>query len=348
MSAATRKLMKLPSENRIALTATPARDNLIEAYDLVNWVSHKDKQLGPRTRFQRVYGGYGSGTNAQDAALQQMIYREISPYMSGGRLTNPSFKVNRQDVVVSKSEIQDGNMRRIESEAKAFMDREKAAFIQGIESDPKKLKYYEGRWGNRWKVQAAVKANERSRKKLLDEHDNNLSGIMENMSWADNPKINAAVNRIGADKDKKHVVFLDNAQQRRAVHEGLLAMGYTRTQIRNIATSTTSRGIQGHKMAEQVKAFRTDSDARIIFIDKQSCSGYNLQEGDDLHVLGTPTDAASYLQAQGRLARMPREGDVNILTYKYDDVPFEDNKWTKLEQQLAVLRATAPGMFTGG
>ena len=45
---------------------------------------------------------------------------------------------------------------------------------------------------------------------------------------------------------------------------------------------------------------------------------------------------------------MPREGDVNILTYKYDDVPFEDNKWTKLEQQLAVLRATAPGMFTGG
>jgi len=348
MSAATRKLMKLPSENRIALTATPARDNLIEAYDLVNWVSHGDRKLGPRTRFQRVYGGYGSGTNAQDAALQQMIYREISPYMSGGRLTNPSFKVNRQDVVVSKSELQDGNMREIESGAKAFMDREKAAFIQGIENDPKKLKYYEGRWGNRWKIQAAIKANERSRKRLLDEHDNNLSGIMENMSWADNPKINAAVNRIGAETDKKHVVFLDNAQQRRAVHEGLLAMGYTRAQIRNIATSTTSRGIQGHKMAEQVKEFRTDPSARVIFIDKQSCSGYNLQEGDDLHVLGTPTDAASYLQAQGRLARMPREGDVGIYTYKYDDVPFEDNKWTKMEQQLAILQATAPGMFAGG
>ena len=97
MSSATRKLMKLESKNRIALTATPASDNLIEAYDLVNWSSHKDKKLGPRTRFQRIYGGYGSSTNAQDTALQQMIFREISPYLSGEKLTNPSFKQSSKD-----------------------------------------------------------------------------------------------------------------------------------------------------------------------------------------------------------------------------------------------------------
>ena len=347
MSAATRKLMKMPSENRIALTATPARDNLIEAYDLANWVSHKDGRLGPRTRFQRAYGGYGSGTNAQDTALQQMLYKEISPYLSGGRLTNPSFKINRQDVIVTKSEIQDTNMRAIEAEARTFIQQRKDEFIRKIEEDTGRLAYYQKRFGTRWKSQAATQSNAKARQELLERHENNLSGIMDNMSWADNPKISAAIGRIKDSGDKKHVIFLDNAKQRRAINEGLLSLGYTSKQIKNISASTTD-GMKGSDMARRVKEFRTDENTRVIFIDKQSCSGYNLQEGDDLHVLGTPSDAASYLQAQGRLARMPREGDVGIYTYKYDDVPFDDRKWTRLEQQIAILKATAPGLFVGG
>ena len=64
--------------------------------------------------------------------------------------------------------------------------------------------------------------------------------------------------------------------------------------------------------------------------------------------MGTPSDAANYLQAQGRIARMPRKGDVNVRTYRYGDVPFEDQKWLKIDTQLKVLKAVAPGMFAGG
>jgi hypothetical protein len=347
MSAATRKIMKLNAENRIALTATPARDNLIEAYDLVNWVSHKDKKLGPRKRFQNIYGGYGSGTNAQDAALQQMIYREISPYLSGDRLSDPNFKVKRNEVLVKKTSTQDINMKNIEANADSFIRKERDAFINGIINDPEKLKRYESKHGKMWKSIASQQANKKARERLIEQHYDNLSGVSGNMIWKDNPKITTAVSNILKDKTKKHVIFLDNKKQRIALTEGLLASGYSKAQIQNIAATTTSGGLKGIEMSERAKKFKQDENSRIIFIDKQSASGYNLQEGDDLHVLGTPSDAANYMQAQGRVARMPRKGDVTIHTYKYEDVPFEDQKWTKLENQLAILKATAPGLMGG-
>jgi hypothetical protein len=98
-------------------------------------------------------------------------------------------------------------------------------------------------------------------------------------------------------------------------------------------------------MGKIADEFRKDPNIKVIFIDKNSASGYNLQEANDLHVLGTPSDAATYLQAQGRLARMPREGDITVHTYKYKDDPFEDTKWTTIDQQMKILRATAPGLF---
>lgn len=346
MSSATRKLMKLQAENRIALTATPARDNLIESYDLVNWASHHDKKLGPRTRFQAVYGGYGSGTNAQDTTLQQMIFREISPYISGDRLTNPTFKVSHNDVIVRKTKRQDANMRKIEADANKYIVEAKNKAIQDVINDPVKLKRAKQESGKQWKSIVASRAAEKARKEILDLHDNNLSGISNNMTWKDNPKIDAAVQRIAAGKDKKHVIFLDNPKQRAALKEGLLSIGFNPKQIKNIAS--TIGEVTGPQMSANARAFRTDKNVRIIFIDKKSASGYNLQEGDDLHVLGTPSDAAVYLQAQGRLARMPRTGDVSVHTYKYSDVPFEDMRWTKLENQLAILKATAPGLFSRG
>ena len=348
MSATIRKIMRLPSENRIALTATPARDNLIEAYDLVNWVSHRDKKLGPRTRFQRTYGGYGSGTNAQDVALAQMLHKEISPYVSGDKLTNPKFKINKNEILVNKTEIQNTNMRNIEANSKEFIETEKNKYIDEIQNNPNKLERMKNKYGNRWKVEAVMQSRNKSKDVLDKQHEDNLSGITNNMTWKDNPKINNTIENIIGNNTKKHIIFIDNRKQREALMEGLLSFGYTQNQIENIASSTMSSALKGSLMSERVKNFRTNKNSRIIFIDKQSSSGYNLQEADDLHVLGTPSDAATYLQAQGRLARMPRKGDVTIHTYKYRDNIFEDKKWIKLEQQLAILRATAPGLFPVG
>ena len=103
--------------------------------------------------------------------------------------------------------------------------------------------------------------------------------------------------------------------------------------------------IPGGEMSKRVTEFRKNKDIKVLFIDKQSASGYNLQEGNTLHVLGTPSDAANYLQAQGRLARMPRIGDVAVRTYKYSDVPFEDQKWMKIDAGIKILQATSPGLF---
>ena len=99
-------------------------------------------------------------------------------------------------------------------------------------------------------------------------------------------------------------------------------------------------------MAQRVKAFRK-GDIPFILIDSKSSSGYNLQNGDQLHVIGTPPEAANYVQAQGRIARMPRKGDVDIKTYRYGDSPTEQAHWNDLDAQIKLLRATAPGLFRG-
>lgn len=347
MSAAVRKLTKLPVENRIALTATPARDNLIEAYDLVSWASHHDKSLGPRARFQRIYGGYGSGTNAQDVTLAQMIHKEISPFVSGEKLTNPDFKVRHEKVDVSKSGLQDENMRVLEKQVDKYIASKSEEYIKSIESNPEELQKWERRHGRAWKTQAGTKARKKARGEILNQHLDNIEGTFGKMVWKDNPKITSAVDFIIKNPKDKHVIFIDNLTQRRALVNGLTDSGLKTNQIGNLATTITSGGISGGDMARRAREFREDPNIKVLFIDRQSASGYNLQEGNHLHVLGSPSDAANYLQAQGRLAREPRVGDVNIRTYRYSDVPFEDMKWLRIDQQLKILKAVAPGMFTG-
>jgi len=123
-------------------------------------------------------------------------------------------------------------------------------------------------------------------------------------------------------------------------------MGYTQNDIKSIASTTYSSGLSGREMAARVKKFRK-GDIPFIMIDSKSSSGYNLQTGDQLHVIGTPPEAANYVQAQGRIARMPRKGDVDIKTYRYADSPTEQAHWNDLDAQIKLLRATAPGLFRG-
>ena len=72
-----------------------------------------------------------------------------------------------------------------------------------------------------------------------------------------------------------------------------------------------------------------------------------MQAGDSLEILGDPESGATYLQAQGRVARMPREGDVEINTYKYSDYLPEIERWMNLDNEIKLLRAASPGMFVG-
>ena len=348
-SAAARKIMKLPSEHRIALTATPARTKPTEIWDLVNWTTHRANLLGPRTRFERVYNGLGAGTNSQEQALNKMLFNEISPFISGDKLTDPNFKVEHKDIRVNRTDTQTYRMKQVNDNAEKYIVKRKRDEIERIQSSAEDLKRYQNKYGSSWKAQVSTRVGKTAREEILSQFNDVFHGIPSPENLKANSKINSFVDEINNDfKEglKKHVIFVDSATQRRAVYDTLLNLGYKSGQVRNISPATTD-SLSGKQMSERVKAFQDLKDVNFAIIDKQSSSGYNLQAGNVLHVLGTPYDCAQYLQAQGRVARSPRVGNVTIKTYRYSDNPFEDAKWSVLDRQMKILRATAPGLFVG-
>ena len=148
-------------------------------------------------------------------------------------------------------------------------------------------------------------------------------------------------------KDQKHVIFIDSRTQRETVMNMIRDLGYTGTQVANIAGAATS-GLTGTQMAQRAREFQTNPKMKLALIDKTSTSGYNLQSGDAFHVLGAPLDASEYLQGIGRIARMPRKGNIEVHSYKYSDNPVEQAHWNSLETQIKILKAVAPAMVTEG
>ena len=335
MGALGRRLTKLPIDHRVGLTATPAKRSPLEVYDLIKWSSGA-KDIGAKTTFQRTFSGFGSGTNAQDTAIRKVFYETISPYISGDRITQPDFKVNSDIIDVNRTDSQVENQISIEAKREETVSNRQKELIAEAQGNPN----HRLRRGANWEATLSRRAKGEARKEVELQHQENMDGG----DWQNNGRLVALREQLGGASDKKHVVYIDSKTQRNSLTAMLKDMGYTQNQIKNIASTTTS--ISGKEMAERVKAFRK-GDVPIIMIDSKSASGYNLQNGDQLHVIGTPPEAANYVQAQGRIARMPRKGDVDIKTYRYGDSPTEQAHWNDLDAQIKLLRATAPGLFRG-
>lgn len=334
MKLGSARLKAGQSFNRVAMTATPAKDDPVNAFDLVNWVA--PGKVGARTRFQRAYsGGFGGGTNAQDEAIFEQVMRDLGPYMSGERLTAPTFKTNRRNVLVQRSIEQREAQRQIEQNAHNYVAEKVADALQKAGANPLTVQMHGKQWRRKIAADATAKAND----EIIAMHRANLGGG----GGAANPKVRDAMQAIAdSDPATKHVFYVDSKEQRAALVEGLRQQGFKANQIANMAAGTTS--ISGDQLTERRTAFKTDSNVRHVIIDATTAAGHNLQEGSHLHVLGRPADAATYLQAQGRIAREPRTGDVTIHTYRFDDSPFENADWGDLERQMKILRATAPGL----
>ena len=340
MSAGAKRIFKIPAKNRHALTATPATEHPVEAYDIVNWA--RPGVLGYRTRFERAFSGFGGGTNAQDAAIQRMMYDELKPHMSADRQVAPHYNIEHTDNPVKMSKPQLRAQKRIEARVGAhvqatidqFYDKKRAG-VRG---------YAETSFGALRK-----KATEKAMAQMEKEHRANLGGG----DVSHNPKLSTLQKKIqGAKKDERHVIFVDSADQRRSVTAMLHGMGVDRANVRNITQSAKGATVKrdGKPVAaiEERKRAWKGTKGGYLLIDRTSASGHNLAEGDHLHVLGNPDDAAQMLQAHGRLGRSNRVGDFKIHTYRYGDSPFEHHHWNGLHRQLKVLKATAPGMFVEG
>lgn len=326
LSAGARRIFKIPAKHRIALTATIARMKPVEAYNLVNWTN--PGELGFRTRFQRAFSGYGSGINAQDFALENMLWKEIEPFVSAGVQTKRGFKVIQKEIEVQRTPAQIQRQKEITKEAEAYIKRRMKEEIEKKIAQGKEATTRSPSWRKKLK-EKIIKEVERM-------HWNNL----HDGDPQTNAKFQAMLKTIKdqmAKGMKKHVIFVDSNEQRRTIYQGLMQAGFKANQVKNITGTAGAKEVEKRK-----EAWKTDPNIHFLIIDKTSAAGHNLQEGNTLHVLGAPRDAAEYLQAQGRLAREPRIGDVNILTYLHEDNPFESTHWDYLRAQLKLVRATAP------
>ena len=331
-----KKIMKLPFGHRMALTATIARNNASEAYDIVKWASQA-KDLGSRASFVRMYGGFGGGVNAQDTATAMALQEKIGPYISGSRITQPTFQTKRSDIGFKKTDSQIARQKELESNSADIIDRRVTAISEDVRNNPN---HPLRRTDDSWERNLRSKATKQARGEVR----NSFRAIMDGGNWQENSKFLAlGQNFESAGPDKKHVVFIDSKEQRQTLSSMLKDMGVTTPKIKNIASTATS-SISGREMAARAKSFQKDPNVNFIIIDSSSASGYNLQQGDAIHFIGDPKSAETYLQAQGRIARMPREGDIDIMTYKFDDDVDEQSRWRGVENQIKLIAATTPAL----
>jgi len=308
LGAQARRIFRMPFQHRIALTATPAREFAVEAYNLVNWTN--PGALGPRTQFERAFTGFGAGTNAQSEALGTLLNDVLAPYISSSKQESRPYQVTHRNHELSISEAQ----RRREAEIDARL--------------PELIKQYRGKGGRT----AALKA-------LMEMHRGNV----DDGDWRENPKAQQMLRQIAEidreDPAGKHVIYVSSPEQRQMVTAALLESGFRRSQVKNICQGTDASDV--HKRKAQ---WQNDPNCRFIIIDSSSCTGHNLQEGSYLHVLGAPKDAAEQLQTYGRICRSPRHGDVQIFGYRTDS-PFESEDWHRLDEQIKLIQATAPSLL---
>lgn len=320
MSAAFKRIKKIKSNMNIALTATPAREDVGQIYDMVNWAV-PNKPLGFKTGFERSYKGFETGSNAQQEYLSGILWKEVEPYVSNDEHTSRNYQVNRQDIHVSRTTQQIEKQKQIETMANDY-----------IESAPER---WTGKKEGAWRKKAKAKAA----KEVAKMHQDNYNAG----DHSTNAKLNAFEEQLNKNgKGKKHVIVVSDIEQRRAVTDKLKAMGYSLAQISNITKGTAGKEVEKRKD----KFIHNKNDEAFIIIDRESASGHNLQAADQMHILGFDDyEGATLRQAYGRADRPGRSGDLDIVHYRHKDSPFEDHQWNRIEREYNILRAVNPGLF---
>ena len=365
-SVHARALMKLNAENRIATTGTPIKYKMSELWDLVNWSTHKNHSLGSRKRFESAYGGIGAGTLSQGELVSNKLRKEIASFVSGDAATPHKFITKHKDIMVRQTAEQVNAMKKLTLEANNTLnDKLKKAKIKFLESESKKeLKYKEG--GEIYKKQPWVSQYEKKKKEikedLLKKYRNILHGTGGRLKIEHNGKIKEFLKNIQSvdyNPELKHVIFVDSASQRNAIERALaeqfnISSEQIGNRILNLSPFTTAakdlpKDMKNKILGERASKFQDpkNTDARFIIIDKESSTGFNLQAGSVLHFMGTPEDGSTFLQAQARLARAPREGDVEILNYTYRDNFLEAKQHESLRREIERLKAVNPGGSLG-
>lgn len=346
MGAPGRRLMRLPFKNRIALTATPLRDNVVDLHQLVTWAEGSSAPLGSRASFVRTWRQMGSSSNVQSQMSALALHETVDPYMYGSGISSKKFNTTRDTVNFSSTPEQVQEKRRIEQNAPTYINNFVQNRLEEIEADPNHSARYD-RTGNpvrNWRQNAVRAATDEARRHVLEEHKLNMEGTVGDRPWQNNARISAVSQQLqDVQEGSKQVFYISSRYQREAMMSMLEDMGYNRRYIRNIASSTLRSTLTGQQMQERVRMFRENPDDNILFIDAASASGYNLQVADTIHFVGDPRTAVNYIQAEGRIAREPREGDITVKVYRDNTDLDEAASWDNLETALRINKAVTTG-----
>ena len=361
LGTAARRIINVPFQHRVALTATPARESFDEIYDWVHWSTkqlREDKpfdkrgrpiwnsRIGTKVGFGRMYAGAGGGTNAQDEAIQKMIFDKLGPFVSGDRFRSRNYKVHHNEHQVVRTEAQIKKQRQIESDYDTYRAK--------IEADVKKKAKGKGGFYVKHRVNHLI------RKEMNNRHWDNLHGGQDN---GKSRQVVANVQKHIAEGRNSHIVFVDSETQRNSMSSAFKKAGignlydiselHKRAKFRGEAEQIAQdQGVDmDQAVARLVAKRKTDWAAHkekgapaVIFIDRTSQAGHNLQKGDTLSIAGRPDDAAAQFQIIGRGDRSPREGDFHVDTYRYSDSPWEDTHWNELRNQLKIVQSITPAL----
>lgn len=340
LTAGARRIMSIDAKNRLGLTATPAKLNPNEMYNMIHWTNPEAPgfQRGQGAAFGRAFGGFGEGTNAQDKAIVQALQGELNPYVSSGKLEELPFEVKHKVVKMERSAAQKKRAAEIEQGVEKRIE-------QGLKDEWKRLTQNTRDQLNRnssRKRQWTIRIKQKIMKSIYDDHHDNLRGGEENS------KVNAFVKEYKRHLDEgnmKQVVFVDSMAQKKAIKAALKAAGISSAPqfLKDITKNQKAWLVEQRK-----QEWKTGEGPQGIMIDQKSSVGHNLQAGSVIHMIGVPDDAAQFAQAAGRILRTDdneQRQQVHVQDYRYTDSPWEAYHRNDHETQMKILAAAAPGVL---
>lgn len=302
-----RKLNRMPVQHRIAMTGTPIRKGLGDAYDAVNFVSRGS--LGPKTRFLGKYNNLGQGTTGWEDSTVRDLMNQIEPFTFTD--TKPDKHEHREHrVSVRMTDEQKRRSAEIEAE---FDERKKEL----------------GPQVSRARVASLQMQLER-------EHNLNLH--------AGNPENNAKLARmttdiehhLKADPKTKFMIFADSPEARRMIRKTL-----PRGSFADLGEQA------GAKVEPAMARFNTNDAVRFLIINKARAQGLNAQRADVAMHFEIPANERDRVQKAGRNNRPGRElyGDTDTYYYVHED-HFLDKKRQQEQERLRKVMSAMTGSLS--
>ena len=313
----------------VALTATPARKQAVELYDIGNWVTHRG--LGPRNRWEKKNGSLGKGTNIFEGELGDGILKEFGKQMNSeaGIKAHTPHETSRK---MRMSQPQKQRQSAIEKEYDQHIGALKKAIDGKKRSGTFQVKTAKG-WSEKTFSRSSDMrmALDRLKQKRDEEHFNNLYGSGKQSDWHEVPAVQEAHKiideRLKVNPREKVILFAPHAHTVQAL-KGMIAEKYGREAVTTM--------VRNSEMADNMKAFQSPEGPQFVIAGSRAYAGFNLQNADGSIFVGLPPEAMQHIQAQGRHERDPRKGDPWTVSIGYEDSPIEHqyNHWRANQHRL--------------